>query len=148
MPRSPEPSNRDRELTDQFYTVTQLSAELGVTPRAVRFYETKGLLAPRRAGTTRVYTQRDRARLILILRGKRLGFSLREIKDYLDLYEVDHTQREQLRLLLDLVRSRITRLEDQRAAVEDTLAELREVEVQAEAALTAVGTGRKKAASG
>ncbi|MBV9755883.1 MAG: MerR family transcriptional regulator, partial [Alphaproteobacteria bacterium] len=72
-------------MTDQFYTVTQLSAELGVTPRAIRFYETKGLLAPRRAGTTRVYTHRDRARLILILRGKRLGFSLREIKEYLEL---------------------------------------------------------------
>ena len=137
----------ERELTDRFYTVTQLSADLGVTPRAIRFYETKGLLSPRRAGSTRVYTHRDRARMILILRGKRLGFSLREIKDYLDLYEVDPTQREQLRLLLDVVRSRIARLEDQRAALEDTLTELRDVEVQAEAALAA-GTGRKKAASG
>jgi DNA-binding transcriptional MerR regulator len=136
------------ELTDRFYTVTQLSADLGVTPRAIRFYETKGLLSPRRAGSTRVYTHRDRARMILILRGKRLGFSLREIKDYLDLYEVDHTQREQLRLLLDLVRSRIARLEDQRDAVEDALAELRDIEVQAEAALAAAGTGRKKAATG
>lgn len=138
----------ERELTDRFYTVTQLSADLGVTPRALRFYETKGLLAPRRAGSTRVYTHRDRARMILILRGKRLGFSLREIKEYLELYEVDHTQREQLRMLLDLVRSRIARLEDQRAAVEDTLAELRDVEAQAEAALAAAGTERKKAASG
>jgi DNA-binding transcriptional MerR regulator len=135
----------ERELTDRFYTVTQLSADLGVTPRAIRFYETKGLLAPRRAGSTRVYTHRDRARMILILRGKRLGFSLREIKDYLDLYEVDPTQREQLRLLLDLVRSRIARLEDQRAAVADALAELRDIEVQAEAFLAAAGTGRKKA---
>ena len=138
----------ERELTDRFYTVTQLSADLGATPRAIRFYETKGLLSPRRAGSTRVYTHRDRARMILILRGKRLGFSLREIKDYLDLYEVDPTQREQLRLLLDLVRSRITRLEDQRAAVADALAELRDIEVQAEAALAAAGTGRKKAAAG
>lgn len=146
MSAQPKIRPAERELTDRFYTVTQLSADLGVTPRAIRFYETKGLLAPRRAGSTRVYTHRDRARMILILRGKRLGFSLREIKDYLDLYEVDHTQREQLRMLLDLVRSRIARLEDQRAAVEDTLAELHDIEAQAEAALAA-GAGRKKTAA-
>ena len=138
----------DRELTDQFYTVTQLSAALGVTPRAIRFYETKGLLSPRRAGTTRVYTQRDRARLILILRGKRLGFSLREIKEYLELYDVDRTQREQLRMLLGAVRKRLARLEDQRAAVEETLRELREVERQAAAALAAVAPERREAAAG
>jgi len=148
VPRLRETRNHDRELTDQFYTVTQLSAELGVTPRAIRFYETKGLLAPRRAGTTRVYTHRDRARLILILRGKRLGFSLREIKEYLELYHVDRTQREQLRMLLCAVRKRIARLEDQRAALEDTLRELRDVESQAEAALEANAPARREAAAG
>jgi DNA-binding transcriptional MerR regulator len=138
----------ERQLIDRFYTVTQLSADLGVTPRAIRFYETKGLLAPRRAGSTRVYTHRDRARMMLILRGKRLGFSLRDIKEYLELYDVDRTHREQLRMLVAAVRGRIARLEDQRAALEDTLAELREIEVQAEAALAVARTGRKKAASG
>lgn len=148
MPRPREPGSPERELTDQFYTVTQLSADLGVTPRAIRFYETKGLLAPRRAGTTRVYTHRDRARLILILRGKRLGFSLREIKEYLELYDVDRTQREQLRMLLGAVRKRIARLEDQRAALEDTLRELRDVESEAEAALAASERERREAAAG
>jgi DNA-binding transcriptional MerR regulator len=148
VPRLRDPRSPERELTDQFYTVTQLSAELGVTPRAIRFYETKSLLAPRRAGTTRVYTHRDRARLILILRGKRLGFSLREIKEYLDLYDVDHTQREQLRMLLGAVRKRIARLEDQRAALEDTLRELRDVEGQAEAALAVSERERREAAAG
>jgi DNA-binding transcriptional MerR regulator len=148
VPRVRATCSPDRELTDQFYTVTQLSAALGVTPRAIRFYETKGLLAPRRAGTTRVYTHRDRARLILVLRGKRLGFSLREIKEYLELYEVDRTQREQLRMLLGAVRKRIARLEDQRAALEDTLRELRDVEGEAEAALAAAALEQREAAAG
>jgi DNA-binding transcriptional MerR regulator len=138
----------ERQPMERFYTVTQLSADLGVTPRAIRFYEAKGLLAPGRAGSTRVYTQRDRARMIRILRGKRLGFSLREIKEYLELYEVDHTHREQLRMLLAAVRGRVARLEEQRAALEDTLAELREIEAQAGAALAAAAPLRKKAASG
>lgn len=136
------------ENVDRLYTVTQLSADLGVTPRAVRFYEAKGLLAPRRAGNTRVYTHRDRARMILILRGKRLGFSLREIKEFLDLYDVDRTQREQMRMLLNAVHSRIVKLEDQQAALRDTLAELRGIENEAEAVLADGTTARKKAASG
>ena len=80
---------------EKLYSVTELAKELGVTPRAIRFYEAKGLITPQRAGGTRVYTHRDRGRLILILRGKKLGFSLREIKDYLDLYVVDTTFVEQ-----------------------------------------------------
>lgn len=129
---------------DRLYTVTELGRDLGVTARTIRFYEDKGLVAPRRAGSTRVYTHRDRARMILILRGKRLGFSLREIKDYLDLYDVDMTQREQLRLLLKSVSGRIARLEDQQAALEETLRELRDVQAQTEAALRA-HAGRRAA---
>ena len=68
---------------DQLYTVTQLGAELGITVRTLHFYETQGLITPRRAGNTRVFSQRDRARMILILRGKSLGFSIKEIKEYL-----------------------------------------------------------------
>ena len=125
-------------MTDQFFTVTQLAEELGVTARAVRFYEDKGLISPRRAGNTRVYTLRDRARLKLILRGKRLGFTLAEIKEYLDLYDLDRTQKEQLRTLLRGVGKRIQRLEMQRIALEETLAELREIEDQADDALAAL----------
>lgn len=113
---------------EKIYSVTELAKDLGVTPRAIRFYEAKGLIAPQRAGSTRVYTHRDRARLILILRGKKLGFSLREVKDYLDLYVVDTTLVEQLQLLLKGVHTRIALLEDQRQAVEETLIELKNIE--------------------
>jgi DNA-binding transcriptional MerR regulator len=120
---------------EPFYSVTQLGAELGVTVRTLHFYEAQGLLTPRRAGNTRVYTGRDRARMILILRGKRLGFSIREIREYLELYDVDPTHEEQLKALLKTVHSRIQRLEDQRVALDETLAELRSIEQQTVAAL-------------
>jgi DNA-binding transcriptional MerR regulator len=128
---------------EKVYSVTELAKELGVTPRAIRFYEDKGLIAPQRAGTTRVYTHRDRGRMILILRGKKLGFSLREIKDYLDLYVVDTTLVEQLQLLLKGVHARIALLEDQRQAVEDSLAELRNIERIASEALAQRNTKTK-----
>jgi DNA-binding transcriptional MerR regulator len=113
---------------EAMYSVTQLGNELGITARAIRFYEDKGLLSPARAGTTRVYTQRDRARMILILRGKRLGFSLKEIKEYLDLYDADPRQAAQNKVLLRGVQARIRLLEEQRQALDQTLDELREIE--------------------
>jgi DNA-binding transcriptional MerR regulator len=123
----------------QFYSVTELAKDLGVSARTMRLYEDKGLISPQRAGNNRVYTPRDRSRMILILRGKRLGFTLREIKDYLDLYAVDPTHAKQLRLLLQAVHTRIGRLEDQRVALNQTLAELHEVQLQAHAALEKLG---------
>ncbi len=122
-------------LTDTFFSVTELARDLAITPRTVRFYEDKGLISPRRAGNIRVYTKRDRARMVLILRGKRLGFSLREIKEYLDLYDVDPTQVEQIRLLLKKVRTRLEMLEDQRVALEESIAELKDIEDQTLSAL-------------
>jgi DNA-binding transcriptional MerR regulator len=113
---------------EKIYSVTELAKDLGITARAIRFYEDQGLITPQRAGTTRVYSHRDRARMILILRGKRLGFSLKDIKEFLDLYVVDTTQKEQLQLLLGKVTARIAQLEDQRQALELSLTELREVE--------------------
>lgn len=113
---------------DKIYSVTELARELGVTPRTIRFYEDQGLISPQRAGNTRVYSYRDRARMILILRGKRLGFTLRDIREFLDLYVVDTTQVEQLQLLATKVRARIALLEEQRIAVEQTLTELKDVE--------------------
>jgi DNA-binding transcriptional MerR regulator len=112
------------------YSVTELAEELGITPRAIRFYETKGLIKPRRAGTTRVYTYRDRVRMQLILRGKRLGFSLADIKEYLDMYDVDPSQTKQVELLLKKVDRRIGELEQQREDLETTLAELDEMRQQ------------------
>jgi len=131
------------ESAGQFYSVTQLALELGVSARAIRFYEDKDLISPRRAGNNRVYTQRDRARMILILRGKKLGFSLREIKEYLDLYDADPTGAKQLRLLLKSTRDRIAQLEDQRVALDAALRDLREVETQTHNALEALGNGRQ-----
>lgn len=113
---------------DKLYSVTELARNLGVTPRTIRFYEDQGLILPQRAGNTRIYTHRDRARMFLILRGKRLGFSLKEIKEFLDLYVVDTTQVEQLQLLAAKVQGRIAQLEDQLQAVETSLTELREIE--------------------
>jgi len=121
----------------QLYSVNQLADELGVTPRTIRFYEESGLIAPRRAGANRVFDRRDRARLMLILRGKRLGFSLGEIREYLDLYESDRSQVVQMRRLLDATRQRMAELEKQRADLNQTLGELRSIARQAEAALNA-----------
>ncbi len=133
------------------YTVTRLADDLGVTPRTIRFYEDKGLIAPRRAGVTRIYTHRDRARMKLILRGKRLGFSLRDIGEFLDLYDVDTTQTAQMRRLLRAVRDRLDELEEQRLALEQTLDELRDIEGQAQARLDGrdmpAGRGRRRAVS-
>lgn len=126
----------------ELFTVNQLAEELGVTARAIRFYETKGLIAPRRLGTTRVFDRRDRARLLLVLRGKRLGFSLAEIREFLDLYEVDRTQHSQLSLLLDRTRDRIAELEQQRRDLDQTLSELRAVESEAMATLARRAPGR------
>lgn len=115
---------------NKIYSVTELARELGVTARTIRFYEDQGLLTPQRAGNTRVFSHRDRARMILILRGKRLGFSLREIKEFLDLYVVDVTQVEQMQLLLVKVRERSRLLEDQSRALDETLRELKDIEKQ------------------
>lgn len=127
------------KIDERFYTVPELADDLGITPRTIRFYEQKGLLNPQRAGTTRVYTRQDRAKLLLILRGKRLGFSLKEIADYLDLYGADPTQAEQIKMLLDRVRERILDLEEQRQALDVTLDELRDIEQQSVDALKEKG---------
>lgn len=116
-------------------TVTELARELGITPRAMRFYETKGLVNPRRAGTTRIYTHRERGRLQLILRGKRLGFSLTDIGEYLDLYDADPAQHDQILMLLEKVNTRITALEVQKTDLDATLEELASVRKQALIAL-------------
>jgi DNA-binding transcriptional MerR regulator len=126
-------------VDDRFYTVPELARDLGITPRTIRFYEQKGLVSPQRAGSTRIYTRQDRARMLIILRGKRLGFSLNEIADYLDLYGADPSQAEQIRMLLGRVRERIAQLTDQRQALDVTLEELRDIEQQSIDALEQKG---------
>jgi len=119
--------NRPETETRDLFAIAELAREFGISTRAIRFYEAKGLLNPERVGSTRVFRRRDRARLILILRGKRLGFSLRDISDYLSLYEADRTQRAQINLLLEMVDQRVELLEQQLADLETSLAELREI---------------------
>lgn len=124
-------------MDERLYTVGELAAELKVTARALRFYEDLGLLQPRRAGQNRIYTRRDRARLILILRGKRLGFSLQDIKEWLDLYDADPLHVAQTRHLARRVETRLRRLEQQRHDLETALGELREIQTQIDRHLTA-----------
>jgi DNA-binding transcriptional MerR regulator len=109
----------------RLYSIGDLAAETGVTHRALRLYEDQGLLAPQRIGNQRIYSHRDRARLILVLRGKRLGFSLADIKEMLELYDVDPQHLEQLRVTLKKASARIAELVHQQKAIAETLAELR-----------------------
>ena len=103
--------------------------------RTLRFYEKEGLIKPERVGTTRVYTRREIARMQLILRGKRLGFSIREIGEFLDLYDADPEHQEQMQRLIDKVRERLSELEEQRVALELTIEELTVIEQEAAARL-------------
>lgn len=117
---------QDAQIKD-LYAISDLSKEFGVSTRAIRFYEAKGLLAPERVGTTRVFRHRDRARLNLILRGKRLGFSLKDIEEYLSLYEAGDGQTAQIERLLAMVDKRMELLSGQMADLKTTISELSEI---------------------
>jgi len=117
------------------YTIRQLSLEFGVTARALRFYEDRGLLRPERRGQSRVYSVRDRARLQLILRGKRVGFSLSEIGDLLDLYDKDDHHAVQMAASVAQFRRRITALEAQKVDIELSIEDLRAACAEIEARL-------------
>ncbi len=106
------------------YSITELAAEFDITARAIRFYEDVGLLSPTRAGRNRVYTQRDRTRLKLTLRGKRLGLSLQEIKQLVTMYDSPSDKRPQLNAFLEVLAEHRRQLEQQREDIEITLAEI------------------------
>ena len=127
----PVPENRD------LFAIADLAKEFGISTRAIRFYEAKGLLAPERVGATRIFRRRDRARLILILRGKRLGFSLRDISDYLSLYDANRTQ--QVHLLTAKVDERLASLEAQLEDLQTTISELKEIRKLADERLDRAG---------
>lgn len=109
----------------QNYTISELAREFSVTPRALRFYEDKGLLSPTRDGLNRVYSSSDRARLKLILQGKSVGFSLSDIREMLDLYKLDG-HRAQLKLALKKSRDQVRLLNKQKADIEGSLSSLNE----------------------
>jgi DNA-binding transcriptional MerR regulator len=111
---------------DQTYTISDLSREFGITPRAIRFYEDEGLLAPTRVGRNRVYSKRDRTLLRLILRGKRLGLSLAEIGELLGMYDGVRNSAPQLRRFLNVLAERRAAIEQQK---EDIIAVLAEIDL-------------------
>lgn len=131
-PAAPMPSARERVAahhdggSGELFGIADLCREFGISQRTIRFYEDKGLLAPRRINGTRVYTRRDRARLALILRAKAIGSPLAEIKHYLDLYGARGEGRaQQLKYVLERTDEAIAALEQKRRHIETTLAELR-----------------------
>ena len=115
---------------DKTYGIAELAGEFGVTTRTVRFYEDKGLLSPERDGQRRIYSPRDRVRLRLIMRGKRLGLSLEEIGELIDLYDVDPSEVTQLNHFVDVIQQRRNILEGQKRDIDESLAELTRLEKQ------------------
>ena len=122
------------------YSISELAREFDVTPRAIRFYEAEGLLAPRREGQRRIYTPRDRTRLKLTLRGKRLGLTLSEIRSLIDMYEPGRDARPQLERFLSVLQQHRAALERQREDVEAQLAEIAAFEKRTRKQL---GTGKR-----
>ena len=117
-------------MQHKLWTISELADELNVTTRTIRFYEDKDLLRPQRLGANRVFNYQDRARLHLILRGKRLGFSLEEIKEFIELYktELNPSQREQIDYLLQRVRAKVVSLRQQQQDLTITIDELNHIE--------------------
>jgi DNA-binding transcriptional MerR regulator len=126
---------------DPTWTITELADEFGVTLRTVRHYEDVGLISPERRGTSRLFHTRDRIRLQLILRGKRLGFSLPEIRTIVNMYDEQPGEAGQLRYLIEQIDVRRAELEQMRRDIDETMAELDRVEARCREDLRAAGSG-------
>jgi DNA-binding transcriptional MerR regulator len=124
------------------HTISELAKEFGVTTRTIRFYEEKGLVSPLRDGQKRLYSSADRVRIKLILRGKRIGMTLQECVDFIDMYDPEHNNAEQLHSLIDNVKSRREQLKQQKRDIDEMLAGLDEVQGLCEASLA--GTKQHK----
>jgi len=123
------------------YSIGELSREFGVTTRTIRFYEDQGLLSPTRDGQNRIYEVGDRVRLKLVLRGKRLGFSLKEIKKLIELYDAPEGQSGQLRSFIEKIRARRSELLIQKDDIEHVLDELDVLELRCNSLLESEGDG-------
>ena len=127
---------RQGEPTQEQFSISELSREFDVTTRAIRFYEDEGLLEPHRQGRQRVYSSRDRIRLKLILRGKRLGFSLSDIGDIIDMYDSEPGEEGQLQYFIEIISVRRKTLKQQRDDIEVPLKELDSIEKQCQKSMT------------
>lgn len=122
-------------MPEKTYTISDLAKEFGVTTRTIRFYEEKGLVTPLREGQKRLYSPADRVRIKLILRGKRIGMTLQECVDFIDMYDPEHDNDDQLHSLIDDVKHRREKLQQQKKDIDDMLSGLEEVQALCEAAL-------------
>ena len=122
-------------MPEKTYTISDLAKEFGVTTRTIRFYEEKGLITPLREGQKRLYSPADRVRIKLILRGKRIGMTLQECVDFIDMYDPEHNNDDQLHSLIDDVKHRREKLQQQKKDIDDMLSGLEEVQALCEAAL-------------
>lgn len=131
-------SKDELEATSGEFSISELAREFEVTTRAIRFYEDEKLLTPGRNGRQRVYSARDRVRLKLILRGKRLGFSLNEVREIIDMYDLDSGEAGQLRYFLEQINHRRKSLQQQRDDIDLTLKELDLIESECQQRLTSI----------
>lgn len=126
----------------EFYTISELTKEFGVSTRTIRFYEDEGLIKPERKGRTRLFRPSDRRLLMTIFRGKRLGFTIAEIREILSMYKQPPGEEGQLRMLMDKVGEKRSELEQKRRDIDETTAELEQVEDQVLQRLAELGVGR------
>lgn len=130
MPAGDAVSNNNElsnDAEDGYFRIGEMARSYGVTLRTLRFYEDKGLLSPKREGPTRLYTRRDRSRLRLILLGRKVGFSLRDVKQMMDLYDPAGSNAKQFRVVLDKSEKQLTKLHKQRAVIEEAIGDLSEL---------------------